>query len=138
MSRSHDFRTGGKQDKINQSNVLKADTWVVSDHVLPVYKYQASLSSAQNFVIFQVGRVFASTVFERNSSAFLERNLWLLPLKSLEIALKMSARCRQNYHATSEAEVNKQINLELYASYVYLSMVRKIIDFKSFEIRPIH
>ncbi|XP_033120345.1 soma ferritin-like [Anneissia japonica] len=29
---------------------------------------------------------------------------------------------RQNYHAESEAAVNKQINLELYASYVYLSM----------------
>jgi len=29
---------------------------------------------------------------------------------------------RQNYHKTSEANVNKQINLELYASYVYMSM----------------
>jgi len=29
---------------------------------------------------------------------------------------------RQNYHAESEAGVNKQINLELYASYVYHSM----------------
>ncbi|XP_028401569.1 soma ferritin-like [Dendronephthya gigantea] len=34
----------------------------------------------------------------------------------------MLARCRQNYHSCSEAEVNKQINLELYASYVYLSV----------------
>ena len=30
---------------------------------------------------------------------------------------------RQNYHAECEAGVNKQIYLELYASYVYLSMV---------------
>lgn len=30
--------------------------------------------------------------------------------------------CRQNYHEDCEAGVNKQINLELYASYVYLSM----------------
>ena len=30
---------------------------------------------------------------------------------------------RQNYHAECEAGVNKQINLELYASYVYQSMV---------------
>lgn len=30
--------------------------------------------------------------------------------------------CRQNYHEESEAGVNKQINLELYASYVYQSM----------------
>jgi len=29
---------------------------------------------------------------------------------------------RQNYHQESEAGVNKQINLELYASYVYHSM----------------
>ncbi|KAF6032221.1 FTH1 [Bugula neritina] len=30
--------------------------------------------------------------------------------------------CRQNYHEESEAGVNKQINLELYASYTYHSM----------------
>ncbi|CAI5439597.1 unnamed protein product [Caenorhabditis angaria] len=29
---------------------------------------------------------------------------------------------RQNYHAEVEAAVNKQVNIELYASYVYLSM----------------
>lgn len=32
------------------------------------------------------------------------------------------SRPRQNYHAESESGVNKQINLELYASYVYQSM----------------
>lgn len=31
--------------------------------------------------------------------------------------------CRQNYHEECEAGINKQINLELYASYVYMSMV---------------
>uniref|UniRef100_A0A673TQF0 Ferritin n=1 Tax=Suricata suricatta TaxID=37032 RepID=A0A673TQF0_SURSU len=31
-------------------------------------------------------------------------------------------RVRQNYHQDSEAAINRQINLELYASYVYLSM----------------
>ncbi|XP_033127242.1 soma ferritin-like [Anneissia japonica] len=35
----------------------------------------------------------------------------------------MSSLCRQNYHEESEAGINKQINLELYASYVYLSMM---------------
>ncbi|KAL9965848.1 hypothetical protein ACROYT_G029702 [Oculina patagonica] len=30
--------------------------------------------------------------------------------------------CRQNYHEECEAGINKQINLELYASYVYMSM----------------
>nr|ADK25061.1 ferritin [Sinohyriopsis cumingii] len=31
-------------------------------------------------------------------------------------------RPRQNYHAENEAGINKQINMELYASYVYQSM----------------
>jgi len=34
----------------------------------------------------------------------------------------MASQCRQNYHGDCEAGVNKQINLELYASYVYQSM----------------
>ena len=33
------------------------------------------------------------------------------------------SQVRQNYHDEAEAGINKQINLELYASYVYLSMV---------------
>ncbi|XP_037657438.1 ferritin, mitochondrial [Choloepus didactylus] len=32
------------------------------------------------------------------------------------------SRLRQNFHPDSEAAINRQINLELYASYVYLSM----------------
>lgn len=35
----------------------------------------------------------------------------------------MSSQVRQNYHLDCEAAVSRQINLELYASYVYLSMV---------------
>eukprot|EP00092_Neocalanus_flemingeri_P033097 GFUD01035992.1.p1 GENE.GFUD01035992.1~~GFUD01035992.1.p1 ORF type:complete len:171 (+),score=57.16 GFUD01035992.1:45-557(+) len=34
----------------------------------------------------------------------------------------MSSKIRQNYHEECEALVNKQINMEFYASYVYLSM----------------
>ena len=30
---------------------------------------------------------------------------------------------RQNFHKNCEDAINKQINMELYASYVYLSMV---------------
>jgi ferritin heavy chain len=33
-----------------------------------------------------------------------------------------TSRIRQNFHAECEAGINKQINMELYASYVYLSM----------------
>ncbi|XP_050724394.1 ferritin-like [Eriocheir sinensis] len=34
----------------------------------------------------------------------------------------MSSLIRQNYHEDCEASINKQINMELYASYVYMSM----------------
>ncbi|KAL7641352.1 UNVERIFIED_CONTAM: hypothetical protein RMT77_008491 [Armadillidium vulgare] len=34
----------------------------------------------------------------------------------------MASLIRQNYHEDCEALINKQINMELYASYVYLSM----------------
>ena len=33
------------------------------------------------------------------------------------------SQVRQNFHQECEAGVNKQINLELYASYVYQQMV---------------
>lgn len=36
----------------------------------------------------------------------------------------MSSQIRQNFHQDCEAAINRQINLELYASYVYQSMVR--------------
>ena len=32
------------------------------------------------------------------------------------------SQARQNYHADCEAAINRQINLELYSSYVYMSM----------------
>ena len=38
------------------------------------------------------------------------------------------SQVRQNYHQESEAGVNKQINLELYASYVYQQMVSSITN----------
>jgi len=38
------------------------------------------------------------------------------------INYKMTSKIRQNYHEECEALINKQINMEFYASYVYLSM----------------
>ena len=35
------------------------------------------------------------------------------------------SQVRQNYAKDSEEGVNKQINMELYAMYTYLSMVRR-------------
>jgi ferritin heavy chain len=36
------------------------------------------------------------------------------------------SQVRQNYAEDSEKGVNKQINMELYAMYTYLSMVRSV------------
>lgn len=38
------------------------------------------------------------------------------------------SQVRQNYHQDCEAAINRQINLELYASYVYLSMVSVVVS----------
>merc|ERR1711872_481057 len=35
---------------------------------------------------------------------------------------KMASRCRQNYHEECEAAINKQINMELFASYSYTAL----------------
>merc|ERR1712149_39533 len=49
----------------------------------------------------------------------------------------MTSRIRQNYKEDCEALVNKQINMELYASYVYMSMAyyfdRDDIAYKGFS-----
>lgn len=37
----------------------------------------------------------------------------------------MESQLRQNYHRECEGAINKMINMELYASYVYTSMVSK-------------
>merc|ERR1711892_124885 len=37
-------------------------------------------------------------------------------------SFSMTSKIRQNFHEESEALINKQINMEFYASYVYLSM----------------
>lgn len=36
----------------------------------------------------------------------------------------MSSSVRQNFHPDCEEAINRQINMELYASYTYMSMVR--------------
>ena len=39
------------------------------------------------------------------------------------------SRVRQNFHEESEASINKQINMEMHASYVYLAMVSTMFGF---------
>ncbi|GMT01282.1 hypothetical protein PENTCL1PPCAC_23456, partial [Pristionchus entomophagus] len=41
---------------------------------------------------------------------------------SVPRSMSTESLCRQNYAAETEAAINKQVNIELYASYVYLSM----------------
>lgn len=43
-------------------------------------------------------------------------------------------RPRQNYHAECEAGINKQIYLELYASYVYQSMVSVLVSLQYMQL----
>ena len=43
------------------------------------------------------------------------------------------SQIRQNYHEECEALVNKQVNMELYASYVYTSIVREEEDVEEEE-----
>lgn len=45
------------------------------------------------------------------------------------------SRIRQNYHEECEARINKQINMELYASYAYLSMVRFLAYLRFFVMK---
>lgn len=53
------------------------------------------------------------------------------PSEVYNYSVKMAvSQVRQNFHADSEKGINKQINMELYASYVYLSMV----SFRLFNI----
>jgi len=40
----------------------------------------------------------------------------------------MASLVRQNYHTDTEAAINKQIYIEMHASYVYHSMVRFVSD----------
>ncbi len=39
------------------------------------------------------------------------------------------SKVRQNFHANSEALINKQVNMEMYASYVYMAMVSFQVEF---------
>jgi len=49
----------------------------------------------------------------------------------------MGSQVRQNYHEESEAGVNRQINLELYASYTYMSMAY-YFDRDDVDLKGIH
>ncbi|XP_014867094.1 PREDICTED: ferritin, middle subunit-like [Poecilia mexicana] len=37
----------------------------------------------------------------------------------------MESQVRQNYHRDCEAAINRMVNMEMYASYTYTSMVRR-------------
>ncbi|XP_055912362.1 soma ferritin [Eupeodes corollae] len=43
-------------------------------------------------------------------------------IPNLQILRRMSLLVRQNFHAECEKEINRQINMELYASYEYMAL----------------
>merc|ERR1712013_831793 len=59
-----------------------------------------------------------SSLLQTSNFSFLQ-----LPNSKTNNPVKMAvSKIRQNYHEDCEALINKQINMEFYASYVYLSM----------------
>merc|ERR1712218_148531 len=74
--------------------------------------------------------VYASTVIEQ--AGFLTCKYFFYPFKLFVFIISLliehnksyfnMSAIRQNYNEESEAAINKQINMELYASYVYMSM----------------
>lgn len=50
----------------------------------------------------------------------------------------MESQLRQNYHRECEGAINKMINMELYASYVYTSMVSNIYTFLFTKLKWLH
>ena len=70
----------------------------------------------------------SSDCTDHSASRISKRNYFTFPsphtLKNFEKKSDKMSQVRQNYHADSEEGVNKQINLELYAMYTYMSLVR--------------
>merc|ERR1712227_1121098 len=63
-------------------------------------------------------RVPGSSLLQTSNFSFLQ-----LPNSKTNQPVKMAvSKIRQNYREDCEALINKQINMEFYASYVYLSM----------------
>ena len=83
----------------------------------PVSERTAEFSRIKTFIdqnqILTHYRNFSSSSSKSSSSS------------SSNMSESNGSNCRQNYHESCEALVNKQINLELYASYVYMSMVSR-------------
>merc|ERR1711971_655746 len=57
----------------------------------------------------------------QTSSTFSSSSTSLSTPRKTTVRMAVS-KIRQNYHEDCEASINKQINMEFYASYVYLSM----------------
>ncbi|KAL4699301.1 hypothetical protein H8959_011958 [Pygathrix nigripes] len=79
--------------------------------------------------ILQASETRAASVrhyFDSLDTRDLQTWLWLLHYSKKGEASPMTttstSQVRQNYHQDSEATINRQINLELYASYIYLPM----------------
>merc|ERR1712039_871119 len=83
---------------------------------------QSNLSNPLIHIRLATARVLPSGVYWRDRS----QKTFKIPQitfsrKPKPDKTKMS-RVRQNFHEESEASINKQINMEMHASYVYLAM----------------
>merc|ERR1712130_10529 len=70
----------------------------------------------------QVGCLAAPEWVLTNNKNILIQKIFCFKTSSYSTTPAMASRIRQNYKEESEALINKQINMEFYASYVYMSM----------------
>merc|ERR1711997_664562 len=78
-----------------------------------------------NKLLLRSTSVYSNRVLFNQQKSNLENYIYLLlsvKFKKKTKLSKMASRIRINFHSDSEAMINKQINMELYASYVYMAM----------------
>jgi len=79
------------------------------------------MSVSQLFVLLRqgtYGQILAVTI----QTKFQKNILLFKPFATNSNSTINMSQCRQNFHLESEAGINRQINMELYASYTYQSM----------------
>merc|ERR1712058_76329 len=76
----------------------------------------------QKICLAASGNVRANLCFDSNFITSIPELFFHQLQTQLTVKMSSVSQCRQNYHEESEAGINRQINMELYASYTYQSM----------------
>lgn len=108
---------------LKRTRILAAPTSLLSTAELGYKRrpQEGQLSSQQlNFAIV-ASSVPRLPVCIRSEKTYNLKQSFLYLKKKLFV--KMASRIRLNFHSESEALINKQINMELHASYCYMAMV---------------